>query len=129
MAGPLPSKSRYVDEKTAARAANSIARLGRRRRSQTDTVSDQSQINDNLNDAEAKPWFMAVGFLRPHLPFVCPGRFWAPAGDNPSGDYPRTKSRSKAYSFSSSSSSISFTENGQSSASVIDCHLIDHDKL
>jgi hypothetical protein len=28
-----------------------------------------------------RPWFMAVGFVRPHLPFVCPKRFWDVAAD------------------------------------------------
>jgi hypothetical protein len=23
-----------------------------------------------------QPWFMAVGLVRPHIPFNCPGRFW-----------------------------------------------------
>jgi hypothetical protein len=115
----LPPNSRYIDESTAARAANSIARLGRRQKKNTAALN-QSQSDKDIIEAEAKPWFMAVGFLRPHLPFVCPGRFWDAAGDNPSGDYPRAKSPSKAYSFSSSSSSISFTASGQSSASVID---------
>jgi arylsulfatase A-like enzyme len=23
-----------------------------------------------------KPWFLAVGFLKPHLPFVCPQKYW-----------------------------------------------------
>jgi len=30
---------------------------------------------------DKKPWFMAVGFVRPHLPFVCPRRFWEAATD------------------------------------------------
>jgi arylsulfatase A-like enzyme len=27
------------------------------------------------------PWFLAVGFVRPHLPMVCPKRFWDNASD------------------------------------------------
>ena len=25
---------------------------------------------------ESKPWFLSVGFVRPHLPFNCPEQFW-----------------------------------------------------
>lgn len=30
----------------------------------------------NTKGLDEPPWFMAVGFRRPHLPFACPERFW-----------------------------------------------------
>jgi len=32
--------------------------------------------------AKMPPWFMAVGFVRPHLPFVCPRAFWDKTNDD-----------------------------------------------
>jgi arylsulfatase A-like enzyme len=58
-------KGSYLDERTAGHAVRSLGELGRRAREQ---------------DAQ-KPWFMAVGFVRPHLPFVCPAQFWAATND------------------------------------------------
>lgn len=26
--------------------------------------------------SETPPWFMAVGLVRPHIPFNCPGKYW-----------------------------------------------------
>ena len=51
----------YTDGQTAARAVEALGRLG-----------------DGPNE---EPFFMALGFLRPHLPFNCPDRYWEAAGE------------------------------------------------
>ena len=44
----------YPDGQTAAKAVETLQRL----------------------KADAKPFFLAVGFVKPHLPFTCPQKYW-----------------------------------------------------
>lgn len=44
----------YPDAQTAAKAIETLQRL----------------------KAEAKPFFLSVGFVKPHLPFTCPQKYW-----------------------------------------------------
>ena len=44
----------YPDAQTAAKAIETLRRL----------------------KAEAKPFFLGVGFVKPHLPFTCPQKYW-----------------------------------------------------
>mmetsp|Transcript_28623 Transcript_28623/g.63906 ORF Transcript_28623/g.63906 Transcript_28623/m.63906 type:complete len:631 (-) Transcript_28623:77-1969(-) len=53
---------KYIDHKTTSFALTSMHRLGR--------MTNPRQ-----------PWFLAVGHIRPHLPFVCPRRFRDEASD------------------------------------------------
>lgn len=66
-AGDLPDES-YADAETASKAIETLRR-----------VKDE-------------PFFLAVGFSKPHLPFACPKRYWDlyPAGEIqlPSNPYP-----------------------------------------
>ena len=55
--GAAVSGEAYTDERTANRAIRALARL----------------------HAQPRPWLLALGFVRPHLPFNAPARFWARA--------------------------------------------------
>lgn len=48
----------YTDERLASLAVRALRRLRR----------------------QPRPWLLAVGFIRPHLPFNAPARFWAQSG-------------------------------------------------
>lgn len=52
------TKTTNIYYRTATFAVNSIYKLG------------------NMSTTKKKPWFMAVGFVRPHIPFNCPGKYW-----------------------------------------------------
>jgi arylsulfatase A-like enzyme len=48
------AEAKYPDAMIASKAIDDLRRLKR----------------------QDKPWFLAVGFLKPHLPFVCPQKYW-----------------------------------------------------
>ena len=56
--------STHSDGKTAAKAVELIERFGRARQS--------------APGALAQPFFLAVGFVRPHVPFVAPAKYFEP---------------------------------------------------
>ena len=49
----------YTDERTASRGIRALRKLR----------------------GQSRPWFLALGFVRPHLPFNAPSRFWQSARD------------------------------------------------
>ena len=51
----------YIDGRRAAEAEKVLTRLGELHHRQ---------------DGEAKPFFLAIGFTKPHLPFVAPKKYW-----------------------------------------------------
>ena len=55
--GPDGADGEYTDARLAVRAIRAL----------------------RLLHAQPRPWFLAVGFIRPHLPFNAPGRFWKAA--------------------------------------------------
>ena len=55
--GSATASEAYTDERTASRGLRALARL----------------------HAQPRPWFLALGFVRPHLPFNAPARYWAQA--------------------------------------------------
>jgi hypothetical protein len=97
---------RYLDERTAGQAVRSLGLLGaRRQKHYSDAVAAAAAAATAADVAAAaaakadgnsrrdrtprpsplhpQPWFMAVGFVRPHLPFVCPQKFWDATDDGP----------------------------------------------
>jgi len=56
---PQVPDTAYTDGETAARAVEALERESKRE----------------------GPFFMGIGFLRPHLPFNCPDRYWEAAGE------------------------------------------------
>ena len=44
----------------------------------TEAVKVLKQLGElsNSEDVEAKPFFLAIGFTKPHLPFVAPKKYW-----------------------------------------------------
>ncbi|TWT67414.1 sulfatase [Allorhodopirellula solitaria] len=60
----------YVDGRRADLAVGLINQLGGRPES-----SAKTPLEENMLD-EQKPFFLAVGFTKPHLPFVAPQKYW-----------------------------------------------------
>ena len=52
--------------------------------------STPSRRCERLKD---QPFFMAVGFIRPHIPSVAPKRYWDLYDPEPDSDSPTTRSR------------------------------------
>ena len=79
-AAALKVKSKSKDLKNDTRIDAEVFRAG----ASAFAAAHLSSRNDSAATAEKPlplPWFLAVGFVRPHLPMVCPKRFWDSTSD------------------------------------------------
>lgn len=86
----LPENKSLVARKTAAAAGKEFATPSARYNAMTGPAVECADVSDStysdgaiadaaiemLREARDQPFFLAVGFLKPHLPFIAPQKYW-----------------------------------------------------